>query len=159
MRCGGIEVQKLNKPPKPNSSTWLNLALLPPYCKTPVICCAFFRGIKFAMNKDLFIETIEKIKQQHLHDVKCSELLNQVYSNGFQANLMYENHLLMNQVIKILQVQMNDENGHHSWIEYFMWELDFGIKNDKLKAYRQDNSEIDLSDAGKLYDYLTENIN
>lgn len=109
------------------------------------------------MNKELFIETIEKIKQQHLHDVKCSELLNQVYSNGFQANLMYENHLLMNQVIKILQVQMNDENGHHSWIEYFMWELDFGVKNDKLKAYRQDDSEIDLSDSDKLYDFLTEN--
>lgn len=119
----------------------------------------FFRGVNFTMNKDLFIETIEKIKQQHLHDVKCSELLNQVYSNGFQANLMYENHLLMNQVIKILQVQMNDENGHHSWIEYFLWELDFGKKNKELQAFRQDNSVIDLSDAGKLYDYLTENIN
>jgi hypothetical protein len=111
------------------------------------------------MNRELFIETIEKIEQQHLHDVKCSKLLGQVYSNGFEANLMYENHLLMNQVIKILQVQMNDENGHHSWIEYFLWELDFGKKNKELQAFRQDNSIIDLSDAGKLYDYLTENKN
>lgn len=109
------------------------------------------------MNKELFIETIEKIKEQHLHDVKCSNLIGQVFSNGFQANLMYENHLLMNQVLKILQVQMNDENAHHSWIEYFLWELDFGKKNNKLKAYRQDKTEIDLSDAGKLYDYLIEN--
>ena len=42
------------------------------------------------MNRELFIETIEKIEQQHLHDVKCSKLLGQVYSNGFEANLMYE---------------------------------------------------------------------
>jgi len=111
------------------------------------------------MNRELFIETIEKIEQQHLHDVKCSKLLGQVYSNGFEANLMYENHLLMNQVIIILQVQMNDENGHHSWIGYFLWELDFGKKNKELQAFRQDNSIIDLSDAGKLYDYLTENKN
>lgn len=31
------------------------------------------------MNRELFIETIEKIEQQHLHDVKCSKLLGQVY--------------------------------------------------------------------------------
>lgn len=151
-----------------NRSTTVDISTKPPLlAMCCYMLCFFLTTISFLetvikqikMNRELFIETIEKIKQQHLHDVKCSELLNQVYSNGFQANLMYENHLLMNQIIKILQVQMNDENGHHSWIEYFMWELDFGSKNDKLKAYRQDKSKIDLSDAGKLYDYLTENIN
>ena len=29
----------------------------------------------------------------------------------------------------------------------------------ELQAFRQDNSIIDLSDAGKLYDFLTENKN
>ena len=51
---------------------------------------------------------------------------------------------------------MNDENGEHSWIEYFLWELDFGNKNKELQVFRQDNSIIDLSDAGKLYDFLME---
>ena len=69
------------------------------------------------------------------------------------------NHETAGDRYKILQVQMNDENGHHSWIEYFLWELDFGKKNKELQAFRQDNSIIDLSDAGKLYDYLTENKN
>ena len=110
------------------------------------------------MNRELFIETIEKIEQQHLHDVKCSKLLGQVYSNGFEANLMYDNHLLMKQLVKLLQVDFNDEH-EHSLIEYFIWELDYCKKNKELQAFRQDNSIIDLSDAGKLYDYLTENKN
>lgn len=71
---------------------------------------------------------------------------------------MYENHLIINQLIKILQVQLQDNNPN-SWIEFFMHELDFGKKKGECSAWRDDNSVIDLSDAGKLYDYLTENVN
>lgn len=109
-------------------------------------------------NKELFIETIEAIKKQYEHDINCSKIIGKVYPNAFKANLMYENHYIMNQLVKLLQVAYNDET-EYSMIEYFMWELDFGNKNDTLSAYRADKSKIDLSDAGKLYDYLTENIN
>lgn len=108
-------------------------------------------------SRELFIETIEKIRQQYAHDIMCSNKLKDVFPNAFTPNLMYENYLIMNQLVKLLQVSFNDEH-EHSWIEYFMWELDFGEKNNQLSAYRADKSKIDLSDAGKLYDYLTENI-
>lgn len=104
-------------------------------------------------SKELFVETIEKIKQQYEHDLQCSEKLKDIFPNAFTANLMYENHLIMNQLIKLLQVQFNDEN-EHSWIEYFMWELDFGVKNVKFKARDKDGNNIPLSNSEELYDFL-----
>lgn len=109
---------------------------------------------RFVISKELFVETIEKIKQQYNHDLQCAEKLKDVFPNAFTANLMYENHLIMNQLVKLLQVQLNDEN-EHSWIEYFMWELDFGAKNDKYKATDKNGNNIPLSNASELYDLLT----
>ena len=70
---------------------------------------------------------------------------------------MYKNHLLTGQLIKILQEQMQD-NHAHSWIEYFMFELEYGKKKGNNSAWRKDGRVIDLSDAGKLYDFLIENL-
>ncbi len=111
------------------------------------------------LSRELFIETIEKIKQQYQHDVRCSKLLSQIYPNAFEANLMYQNNLLVNQIVKILQVELNDELPH-SLVEFFIWELDFGKKQKQgnCSAWRKDGSAIDLSDAGKLYDFLIENM-
>ncbi|MCO5250760.1 MAG: hypothetical protein M9949_04975 [Candidatus Kapabacteria bacterium] len=74
--------------------------------------------------KELFIETINEIEKQHRHDQKCSEAFETILSIG---NIVsnYDNHYLQNQLVKIIQIAMND-NDEHSWIEYFMWELDFG---------------------------------
>ena len=107
------------------------------------------------MNKELFVETIEKLRDQYDYDSACAETLAKVYKEAYSANLLYDNHRLTNQIIKILQIQMKDEN-KNSWIEFFMWELDFGRKNAGSSAWRKDGSVIDLSDAGKLYDYLTD---
>lgn len=109
------------------------------------------------LTRELFVETIEAIKKQNEHDIKCSEAMGVIYPDSFEAGMLYENHYVMNQIVKLLQVAFDDET-EHSLIEYFMWELDFGKKDKKLSAYRADKSKIDLSDAGKLYDYLTENI-
>ncbi len=104
-------------------------------------------------SREVFVETIEKIRQQYEHDKMCSEKLKYVFPNAFTPNLMYENHLIMNQLVKLLQVAFNDEH-EHSWIEYFMWELDFGLKNDKLKATDKDGKNIPLSNSSELYDCL-----
>ena len=109
------------------------------------------------MQKDLFVETINKLKQQYDHDTECSELLGKIYCNAFTANLTYKNSFLSEQLIKILQEQLQD-NHDQSWIEYFMFELDFGKKKGNNSAWRKDGSVIDLSDAGKLYDFLIENL-
>lgn len=107
------------------------------------------------ITKELFIESIEAIRKQHEHDVECSLVLKKIYANAFTTNLLYDNHILSNQLTKILQVALNDEH-EHSWIEYYMWEMDFGKKD--LGVWRKDGSKVDLSDAGKLYDFLIENM-
>lgn len=103
------------------------------------------------MTKELFIETINAIKQQYLHDVECSELINKVYSYAFEANLMYNNHILLNQLIKVLKDDIKD---YGDTIEYFIWELEFGAKCKGDSITLQDGIKVDLSDASKLYDYL-----
>ena len=108
------------------------------------------------MQKDLFIETIKKLKQQQDHDTECSELLSKIYNDAFTPNLFYDNSFLSEQLVKILQVEMQDDKA--TWIEYFIYDLDFGKKKGDNSAWRKDGSVIDLSDAGKLYDFLIENL-
>jgi len=106
------------------------------------------------MNKELFVETINTLKKQSDHDRKCSKFLNKVFPDAFGTNLMYDNHILVNQLIKILQVAFNDKN-RDSWIEYFIYELDFGAENDRLSVYIKDK-KINLSSAENLYDFLVD---
>lgn len=55
-------------------------------------------------------------------------------------------------VIFLLGEIFNDQQED---ISYFMYELDFGKKY-KPGSITSGDEQIDLSDAGKLYDYLTE---
>lgn len=101
-------------------------------------------------SKELFIETINEIEKQHRHDSKCSEAFRVILPNDHISN--YANHWLQNQLIKVLQIAMND-NHKHSWIGYYMWELDFGLKYYKgcVKIHDKD---FKLKTASDLWDLL-----
>ncbi len=107
--------------------------------------------MKLTITKELFIETIEAIKNQCEHDSKCSEAFQVILPHDHIST--YSNHWLQNQLVKLLQVGMNDEH-KDSWIEYYLWELNFGAKYKPGMVTEKDGSIIDLSDAGKLYEYL-----
>ena len=109
------------------------------------------------MNRELFIETITAIKNQYIHDVKCAEKISECY-DVFTAEAFYKNHWLQNALVKLLQVEFKDDHSH-SWIEYYCWELNFGLKNNEFKATRKDGSNIPLSNASDLYDCLIEHNN
>lgn len=108
------------------------------------------------MIKELFIESIEAIRKQYEKDIEVSKNLSKVFPNAFQSNLLPDNHILNNAIIKILQVENNDfelcEYGQ-SWIEYFCYELDFG-KKFKIGMVKKDGKDIDISDSGKLWEFL-----
>jgi hypothetical protein len=108
------------------------------------------------MNKELFIESIEAIKKQIQLDIEVSKHLGKAFPDAFEANLLPKNHFLQNALLRILQEEMNDlqlrEYGQ-SWIEYFIWELNFGEENYLLKV-TQNGNEIPLSNAAELYDFL-----
>lgn len=106
------------------------------------------------MNKKLFVETIEAIKEQQKYDNDVSLSLLKIFPNCFQANLLYDNSRIVKQIINILEVVMNDKN---EWIKYFIYDLDFG------KDYRDgcviiDDENIDISDSSLLYDFLIKGI-
>lgn len=105
------------------------------------------------VSRDIFIETIAAIENQFNHDQECTKAFNTILPHDFISG--YDNHWLSNQLIKFLQIAMNDEH-KDSWIEYYIWELDFGKKYKQGCASRKNDSNIDLSGAGTLYDFLME---
>ena len=109
------------------------------------------------MEKKLFIESIDAIKQQCEFDIEVSKNLGKAFPDAFEANLLPKNHFLQNALLHVLQVEMNDlqlcEHGQ-SWIEYFLWELNFGEENYRLKVYDENKKEIPLSNAEQLYNLL-----
>ncbi|WP_339145006.1 hypothetical protein, partial [Croceitalea sp. MTPC5] len=101
-------------------------------------------------SKELFIKTINEIEKQHRHDIKCSEAFRVILPNDYISN--YANHWLQNQLVKVLQLAMND-NHKYSWIEYYMWELDFGLKYSKGCVEIKGN-DFELKSASDLWDLL-----
>lgn len=101
-------------------------------------------------SKELFVETINEIEKQHRHDSKCSEAFKVILPNDYTSN--YDNHWLQNQLVKVLQIAMND-NHKDSWIEYYMWELDFGRKW-KKDSVKVKGKNFKLQNAYDLWDLL-----
>lgn len=114
-------------------------AILP----NPVLCEVVF-------TKDLFIEIINEIEKQYNHDRKCSDAFKVILPNDYTSN--YANHWLQNQLLKILQIGMND-NHKYSWIEYYLWELDFGRKW-KKDSVKVKGKNFKLQNAYDLWDLL-----
>jgi hypothetical protein len=105
------------------------------------------------MKRELFLETMSAIEQQYRHDEKCREAFKAILINDHVSG--YDNHWLQDSLIKLLKLTFSD-NHRDSWIEYFIWELDFGKNYNIGSATRKDGTPINLSDASKLYDFLLE---
>lgn len=105
---------------------------------------------KTTITKELFISSIEALKKQYEHDKKCSEAFKIILPNDYISS--YENHLLTNQLIKILQESTND-NHSDSWIEYYIYELDFGSKWQEYKVMVKDKP-FKLETSEELWELL-----
>jgi hypothetical protein len=106
------------------------------------------------MTKELFIESIEALEKQYKWDEECNQMLEKVFQDS--SMLFYDNHYLSNQLLKILQVEFNDENAL-SWIEYFCYERDFGKKKGSDKSVQVGNRYVKFSTPENLYDFLMKN--
>jgi hypothetical protein len=104
------------------------------------------------MNKELFIGAIGAIQKQVEYDIEVSKHLGRAFPDAFEANLLPNNNILRDALINILKVEMNDLGDN--WIEYFLWELDFGKENYRLEV-TQHGKEVKMSNAAELYDFLS----
>ena len=103
------------------------------------------------MKKETFIEAIEAIANQLKFDIEISEKLGEAFPNAHTANLLPDNHFLCNAIIKVLNEEMNDDQG---WIEWFCFETDFGNESYRLQAFDKNKQPIKMDNAGDLYDFL-----
>ena len=104
------------------------------------------------ISKKEFVEIINKLKQvndfveetnnnaRKLHDVIVSD-----FFNASSLSISHENI-----VVKLLENMFNDDDGIIGW---WLYELDYGGKFRK-GCFSDENGDIDVSTAEKLYDYL-----
>lgn len=110
------------------------------------------------MTREVFIESINAIQEQLEYDTHVASLFGNVFPDAFEANLLPKNHILQNALVHVLQQEMNDTticSYGMTWIEYFMWELEFGAKY-KTSSVTVNGEPVSMKTAGDLYEFLTE---
>jgi len=99
---------------------------------------------KTKIDKEIFVDCINSIQQLDETNIKLANLLG--------ADMIGYNSNLINKLIQILEINMADSG---NWIDYYIWELDYGKRKD-LGAFREDGSSVKLESAEDLYDFLME---
>ena len=105
------------------------------------------------LTKELFLESLNKLKLQEEHDDKCIKAFAVLMPDSHVSG--YNNSFLREGLLNVLKIALND-NHRYSWIEYFIYDLNFGAKYHEGCANNADGSNIDLSSAEKLWELLVE---
>jgi len=104
------------------------------------------------ISRDDFIFYMDNMMKQSELDSSISGMI----SNAFDGHCgLYNNSRLWDSLIKILQKTLETDLVKFSdgWIEWFIYEKDFGRTFNPGDA-TSNGEELDLSTAGKLYDFL-----
>ena len=92
------------------------------------------------MTEDIFIETIEALEEQRRIDQKCHEAFTVILPNDYVSG--YDNSILFKQLIKLIDKD--------DWVDYFVWELDFG-KNYEEGMIKIHGETFELRTAKDLF--------
>ena len=101
------------------------------------------------MEKKQFLKAIRAIEKQVRHDRQFARKFANLFTDCYLAS--YNNDAIINSYIDLLSELTGDTCG---WINYWMWEIDFGKENDKYKVYCKEGNEIPLSTAEDLYNLI-----
>lgn len=99
---------------------------------------------------DGFEKIMKFIKEQMDYDKECHNCFSKILPNDYVSG--YDNSYIYKTSFEMLKYIFKDKN---DWIDYFVYELDFGKQNDKLKCYDENKKEIPLSSIKDLYNLLT----
>ncbi len=106
---------------------------------------------------ELFNEAINTLEEQYAKDRLFGQTLNICFPENYAENLMPNNSLLTNMLLKMLQHLTNDYTETNlSWIEYYCFELNFGAKY-KPGSVTDYDINVDLSTPTALYNFLLKN--
>ena len=107
------------------------------------------------MTQATFEGLLAALEAQAEKDRRNGQLMRQVFPEA--CGMQYDNALLHEAIVEAIKREMDDtetDPDGQSWTDYFIYELDYGRKNDDLKAYNADGSEIPLATAADLYRFL-----
>jgi len=108
---------------------------------------------KPSISKELFIETIDVIERQMAYDSKCTEAFSQILPND-SVFFGYDNHLLHNQLLKMLKAATNDQ----CEIQYFIDELDFGRLWTPTSISDENGKMVKMKNVNQLWSVLCKNF-
>jgi len=101
------------------------------------------------MTKELFLQSIKALENQHQHDRKCARAFRVILPDDHIS--LYDNHYITEQLLRVLEVLMDDKS---AWIGYYMYELDFG-KRKELFTITWDGKPFKLNSPEALWTILT----
>ncbi len=105
------------------------------------------------ITKDNFIKLMDAMKEQREIDEKATEALQDIFEDVFGG--FYNNETLFS-AIELYLLDIFDDIGE--WILYYIYDLDWGVTWSKGCCSEKDSTDIDISTAEKLYDFLIRNI-
>ena len=105
------------------------------------------------MKETIFLKIINDLKEQDRKDTKFHKAAGKccLMGNGFY----YDYSLVLNSLLLLLKEIFNDDSG---WIEYYIYELDYGKKY-KEGCVTQNKKNIPLATPKDLYNLLKSNQN
>ena len=114
------------------------------------------KGCEQMLTKDEFVSYINNLREtsdlvKKVNDLYRKSRNNTVFDFGSAASLQISHETL---VIKLLEKVMNDK---HENIEYFIYGLDYGRKYEDGVVTDENEEDIDMRSAEKLYEYLSQN--
>lgn len=107
------------------------------------------------MTQATFEGLLAALEAQAEKDRRNSRLMQQIFPEA--CGMQYDNTLLHEAIVEALKREMDDTETDaegSGWTDYFIYKLDYGRKNDDLKAYNADGSKIPLATAADLYRFL-----
>jgi len=101
------------------------------------------------ITKELFKETIEALEKQYAHDSKCTDAFNIILPEDRVVG--YDNNIIMLQLITLLKLSFKDDS---DWIDYFIYDLDFGRDYKEGCVMSKDKKPIPLVTIDDLWNLL-----
>jgi len=111
------------------------------------------------LTESTFVKILEAHEKQWNLDRENSKLLentlNTLFTNGTNYIIGYNNKAIQDGIIEFLESLFQDTGG---WIEYFVYELDYGKDYTPKSVFDETGKPIDLSTSAKLFNFLIDEL-
>lgn len=99
------------------------------------------------LSKEMFVKCINFMKERD----DAINKINEIVTEEFEDSIFYPYFKYENMLYQVLKDVMHDEN---DWIEYFLYEGDYGRRLKPNSVSEADGTPIDITTPEKLYDFL-----